>query len=65
MFSCLQEAAADPACLIICFWANCRETETLRFSEAVKTLSAKMNPLADIGEQLRKRMRQEEEEGPG
>ncbi|KAM9334080.1 ribosome biogenesis protein SLX9 homolog [Symphorus nematophorus] len=41
------------------------ETETSRFSEAVKTLSAKMNPLADIGEQLRKRMRQEEEQGPG
>ncbi|XP_068165240.1 ribosome biogenesis protein SLX9 homolog [Antennarius striatus] len=41
------------------------ETETLRFSDAVKTLSAKMNPLADVGEQLRKRMRQEEEQGPG
>jgi len=41
-----------------------RETETSRFSHAVKTLSAKMNPLADIGEQLRKRMRQEEEQGP-
>lgn len=40
------------------------ETETSRFSDAVKTLSAKMNPLADIGEQLRKRMRQEEEQGP-
>ncbi|XP_044043991.1 protein FAM207A isoform X1 [Siniperca chuatsi] len=40
------------------------ETETNRFSNAVKTLSAKMNPLADIGEQLRKRMRQEEEQGP-
>ncbi|XP_040038833.1 ribosome biogenesis protein SLX9 homolog [Gasterosteus aculeatus] len=40
------------------------ETETSRFSNAVKTLSAKMNPLADIGEQLRKRMRQEEEQGP-
>ncbi|XP_056287662.1 protein FAM207A [Pseudoliparis swirei] len=40
------------------------ETETSRFSHAVKTLSAKMNPLADIGEQLRKRMRQEEEQGP-
>ncbi|XP_068612477.1 ribosome biogenesis protein SLX9 homolog [Brachionichthys hirsutus] len=41
------------------------ETESLRFSDAVKTLSAKMNPLADIAEQLRKRMRQEEEQGPG
>ncbi|KAK9523793.1 hypothetical protein VZT92_017686 [Zoarces viviparus] len=40
------------------------ETETSRFSDAVKTLSAKMNPLSDIGEQLRKRMRQEEEQGP-
>lgn len=40
------------------------ETETSRFSDAVKTLSAKMNPLADIGEQLRKRMKQEEEQGP-
>ncbi|XP_068446453.1 ribosome biogenesis protein SLX9 homolog [Clinocottus analis] len=40
------------------------ETETSRFSNAVKTLSAKMNPLSDIGEQLRKRMRQEEEQGP-
>eukprot|EP00064_Thunnus_orientalis_P004518 superscaffoldBa00000411_g4530 len=39
------------------------ETETSRFSDAVKTLSAKMNPLADIGEQLRKRMKQEEEQG--
>ncbi|KAE8278726.1 hypothetical protein D5F01_LYC23645 [Larimichthys crocea] len=40
------------------------ETETSRFSDAVKTLSAKMNPLTDIGKQLRKRMRQEEEQGP-
>uniref|UniRef100_UPI0037E87284 ribosome biogenesis protein SLX9 homolog n=1 Tax=Semicossyphus pulcher TaxID=241346 RepID=UPI0037E87284 len=40
------------------------EAETSRFSDAVKTLSAKMNPLADIGEQLRKRMKQEEEQGP-
>ncbi|XP_018535698.1 protein FAM207A [Lates calcarifer] len=40
------------------------ETESSRFSDAVKTLSGKMNPLADIGEQLRKRMRQEEEQGP-
>ncbi|KAM7365221.1 hypothetical protein PAMP_016167 [Pampus punctatissimus] len=41
------------------------ETETSRFSNAVKTLSAKMNPLADVGEHLRKRMRQEEEQGLG
>ncbi|XP_071384404.1 ribosome biogenesis protein SLX9 homolog [Centroberyx affinis] len=40
------------------------ETETSRFGEAVKSLAAKTNPLADIGEQLRKRMRQEEEQGP-
>ncbi|CAG06648.1 unnamed protein product [Tetraodon nigroviridis] len=40
------------------------ETETGRFSEAVRTLAAKTNPLADIGELLRKRMRQEEEQGP-
>lgn len=40
------------------------EMESIRFGEAVKTLSAKMNPLADIGEHLRKRMRQEEEQGP-
>lgn len=40
------------------------EAESSRFSDAVKTLSAKMNPLIDIGEQLRKRMRQEEEQGP-
>lgn len=40
------------------------EEETNRFGEAVKTLSAKMNPLSDIGEQLKKRMRQEEEQGP-
>ncbi|KAM9835785.1 ribosome biogenesis protein SLX9 homolog [Aulostomus maculatus] len=40
------------------------ESETSRFSEAVKTLTAKMNPLADVGEHLRKRMRQEEEQGP-
>ncbi|XP_053170475.1 protein FAM207A isoform X1 [Scomber japonicus] len=40
------------------------ETESGRFSDAVKTLSAKTNPLADIGEQLKKRMRQEEEQGP-
>ncbi|KAK7893182.1 hypothetical protein WMY93_022334 [Mugilogobius chulae] len=37
------------------------ETETTRFSAAVKSLSAKANPLLDIGEALRKRMRQEEE----
>uniref|UniRef100_A0A3Q3W2L6 Uncharacterized protein n=1 Tax=Mola mola TaxID=94237 RepID=A0A3Q3W2L6_MOLML len=40
------------------------ETETNRFSDAVKTLATTKNPLADIGEQLRKRMRQEEEQGP-
>ncbi|XP_029922625.1 ribosome biogenesis protein SLX9 homolog [Myripristis murdjan] len=40
------------------------ETETSRFSDAVKSLAAKTNPLADIGEQLRKRMRQEEEQDP-
>ncbi|XP_039979064.1 protein FAM207A isoform X1 [Xiphias gladius] len=40
------------------------ETESSHFSNVVKTLSGKMNPLADIGEQLRKRMRQEEEQGP-
>lgn len=39
------------------------ETETARFSEAIKALSAKTNPLADIGEHLRKRMRREEEQG--
>lgn len=40
------------------------ETETHRFSDAIKSLATKTNPLADIGEQLRKRMRQEEEQGP-
>ncbi|XP_041637475.1 protein FAM207A isoform X2 [Cheilinus undulatus] len=40
------------------------EEEMSRFGDAVKTLSAKMNPLVDIGEQLRKRMRQEDEQGP-
>uniref|UniRef100_A0A3Q0THC6 SLX9 ribosome biogenesis factor n=1 Tax=Amphilophus citrinellus TaxID=61819 RepID=A0A3Q0THC6_AMPCI len=39
------------------------ETEISSFSSAVKTLSAKTSPLADIGELLRKRMRQEEEQG--
>uniref|UniRef100_A0A3B4V4W0 SLX9 ribosome biogenesis factor n=1 Tax=Seriola dumerili TaxID=41447 RepID=A0A3B4V4W0_SERDU len=39
------------------------ETESSRFSDVVKTLSGRVNPLADIGEQLRKRMRQEEEQG--
>ncbi|XP_015224564.1 PREDICTED: protein FAM207A isoform X2 [Cyprinodon variegatus] len=39
------------------------ETEISRFSDAIRTLSSKQNPLADIGEQLRKRMRQEEEQG--
>lgn len=37
------------------------ETETSRFGDAVKSLSVKANPLLDIGELLRKRMRQEEE----
>lgn len=41
------------------------ESETSRFSEAVKDLASMSNPLAAIGEQLRKRMRQEEEQGPG
>ncbi|XP_035854676.1 protein FAM207A isoform X2 [Sander lucioperca] len=41
------------------------ETESARFGSAVKTLSAKMNPLADIGEQLRKKMREEEEHANG
>lgn len=40
------------------------ETESSRFSEAVKELASKSNPLAAIGEHLRKRMRQEEEQGP-
>ncbi|MED6258225.1 hypothetical protein ATANTOWER_004495 [Ataeniobius toweri] len=40
------------------------ETETSRFSDAVRTLSSKQNPLADIGEQLKKRMKHEEEQGP-
>ncbi|XP_070711836.1 ribosome biogenesis protein SLX9 homolog [Pempheris klunzingeri] len=40
------------------------DAESQHFAAAVKTLSAKMNPLADIGEQLRKRMRQEEEQSP-
>ncbi|XP_023282852.1 protein FAM207A [Seriola lalandi dorsalis] len=39
------------------------ETESSRFSDVVKTLSGRVNPLADIGEQLRKRMKQEEEQG--
>uniref|UniRef100_A0A8C9XAT5 Uncharacterized protein n=1 Tax=Sander lucioperca TaxID=283035 RepID=A0A8C9XAT5_SANLU len=42
-----------------------QETESARFGSAVKTLSAKMNPLADIGEQLRKKMREEEEHANG
>lgn len=37
------------------------ETETSRFAAAVKSLSAKANPLLDIEEVLRKRMRQEDE----
>lgn len=38
------------------------ETETSRFGDAVKSISAKTNPLLDIGELLRKRMRQDDEE---
>ncbi|XP_013883961.1 ribosome biogenesis protein SLX9 homolog [Austrofundulus limnaeus] len=41
------------------------ETESSRFSDAVKMLASRKNPLLDIGEQLRKRMRQEEEQGSG
>ncbi|XP_035600758.1 ribosome biogenesis protein SLX9 homolog [Oncorhynchus keta] len=42
------------------------ESETSRFSEAVKNLAhSKTNPLAAIGEHLRKRLKQEEEQGPG
>ncbi|KAG7215688.1 hypothetical protein INR49_022043 [Caranx melampygus] len=41
------------------------ETESSRFNDAVKALSGRVNPLADIGEQLRKRMKQEEEQGTG
>ncbi|XP_072288981.1 ribosome biogenesis protein SLX9 homolog isoform X2 [Eucyclogobius newberryi] len=37
------------------------ESETTRFGAAVKSLSAKANPLLDIEEVLRKKMRQEEE----
>ncbi|XP_055785457.1 ribosome biogenesis protein SLX9 homolog isoform X2 [Salvelinus fontinalis] len=41
------------------------ESETSRFSEAVKNLAhSKTNPLAAIGEHLRKRLKQEEEQGP-
>lgn len=40
------------------------ESESGRFCDSVKLLSTKTNPLLDIGEQLRKRMRQEEEQGP-
>ncbi|KAM4560005.1 ribosome biogenesis protein SLX9 homolog [Odontesthes bonariensis] len=40
------------------------EAESSRFSEAVKALSSRKNPLEDIGEQLRKRMRREDEQGP-
>lgn len=39
------------------------EMETARLSEAIKAIAAKTNPLADIGEHLRKRMRREEEQG--
>ncbi|XP_028996737.1 protein FAM207A [Betta splendens] len=38
------------------------ETETNWFLNAVKTLSTKQNLLTDIGEQLKKRMKQEEEQ---
>lgn len=40
------------------------EMETSRFSDILKMLHGKSNPLADIGEQLRKRMREEEEHSP-
>ncbi|CAL8308957.1 unnamed protein product [Merluccius merluccius] len=42
------------------------ETEMSRFGEAVRSLASQSNPLADIGEQLRKRMRQQDEghQGP-
>ncbi|KAL6462021.1 hypothetical protein MHYP_G00301660 [Metynnis hypsauchen] len=38
------------------------ETETSRFSEAMKDPTFKANPLAAIGEHLRKRLRQEDEQ---
>ncbi|XP_035263518.1 protein FAM207A isoform X1 [Anguilla anguilla] len=38
------------------------ETEITRFSEAVKNPTLKTNPLAAIGEQLRKKLKQEEEQ---
>ncbi|XP_037552320.1 protein FAM207A [Nematolebias whitei] len=41
------------------------EAESSRFIDAVKMLSSRKNPLVDIGEQLRKRMRQEEEQSSG
>ncbi|CAL8290938.1 unnamed protein product [Lota lota] len=41
------------------------ESEMSRFGEAVRSLASRSNPLADIGEQLRKRMRQQEEGHPG
>ena len=48
---------------VFCF--DLRESETSRFSEAVKNLAhSKTNPLAAIGEHLRKRLKQEEEQGP-
>lgn len=34
----------------------------IRFGDAVKTLSAQTDPLTAIGEQLKKRMKQEEEQ---
>ncbi|XP_030217453.1 ribosome biogenesis protein SLX9 homolog [Gadus morhua] len=41
------------------------ESEMSRFGEAIRSLASRSNPLADIGEQLRKRMRQQEEGHPG
>lgn len=38
--------------------------ESSAFSDSLKTLATKSCPLLDIGEQLRKRMRQEEEQRP-
>ncbi|XP_036401218.1 protein FAM207A [Megalops cyprinoides] len=40
------------------------DTEISRFSEAVKNPAFKSNSLAAIGEHLRKRLKQEEEQGP-
>lgn len=52
---------AGKCTLLSTFSSSFRETETNQFSEAVKKLSGKMNPLADIGELLRKRMKKEED----